>query len=144
MLSPVIFLNLIIREKLIPIAILNEITDWFLSCLQQDPASSSASYLHRLYSLQHLKYSKFYFKFSFCVHYHLWEKAFFFMYFFSFVLSQISLNIQFNVQLVPSFIIWAAMNKVFIHHSDPYFSIHQFIENSSKNFSTKPGNQSTE
>lgn len=57
------------------------------------------------------------------------------MHFFSFVLSQISLNVQFNIislnvqfniQLVPSFIevypiIWAAMNKVFIHHSDPYF-----------------------
>lgn len=99
------------------------------SCLAFSRIQSPASHLHRLYSLQRFKGSKFYFKFFVLCALPPERKGTFFMHLFSFGLSQISLKVQFNIQLIPSFIegypiIWAGMNKVFSHHSDPYLLIH--------------------
>lgn len=123
---------------------MSEIKHWFLSCVQQDPVSSSAVYTAVITCMNFSSYSIlksiiFFFKFSFCVHFHLEKSHLHHVFVFIWGLIPVQRQILLNLQFIPGFIyghprFWIAMKNSLSSIPISKIFIHQWIEYCNKVF----------
>lgn len=89
--------------------------------------------LYELFFIQHFKRHKFFFKFSFCVHYHLEKSHLLHVFVFIWGLIPVQTQILLNLQLIPGFTdghpgLWVAMNNSSCIILTSKIFIYQWIE----------------